>query len=447
MDGSASQDSGQNAAVVALRYGVEDKPARPLGVLYGFQHILIMFTAMVASPLVISQMLDLPPDQRAAMLSAVMLGCGIGTLVSALGLWGIGARLPLVLGAYAAYIGPVTAIAKATTLATASTALLVGALVLLMASPLLAKLRPLFPPLVVGTLLIVTGGTLMKIGMGVALGVNTPFFAKPITWIVMIGSVALILVINQLTRGVWQSLSVLITLALVYAGSLVFGYANSGNIGGAPWFRLPEPLPFGGPQWPGAGAISTVIIYCVIVAIYTMSITIALSEMLGVEAGERRLRRAVAGDAFGSLVAVLFGGVPLISYDQNVGAVSLTGVGSRYVVAYAGGILIVMALFPKIGAALAIVPPFMLGGMLLFMFGMIVAIGVRILGRHMTSQYDQFVVATSVALSTVVNLAPPAAFESFPAGLRIPLSDGIVVGTLAAIVLNLARRPRARADR
>jgi xanthine/uracil permease len=63
---------------------------------------------------------------------------------------------------------------------------------------------------------------------------------------------------------------------------------------------------------------------------------------------------------------------------------------------------------------------------------------VRILGENMRSQRDQFVVAASAALSAAVNFAPPAAFDMVPAGARILLSDGIVVGTAAAIFLNLA---------
>jgi xanthine/uracil permease len=45
-------------------------------------------------------------------------------------------------------------------------------------------------------------------------------------------------------------------------------------------------------------------------------------------------------DGLGSALAARFGGVPLMSYDQNVGAISLTGVGSRFVIAAAGAILI-----------------------------------------------------------------------------------------------------------
>jgi NCS2 family nucleobase:cation symporter-2 len=127
----------------------------------------------------------------------------------------------------------------------------------------------------------------------------------------------------------------------------------------------------------------------------------------------------------------------LISYDQNVGAISLTGVGSRFVVAIAGVILVLMALLPKIGALIAIVPPFVLGGTLIFMFGMIGAVGVSILADSLRSQRDLLLFAASLGLSTAVNFAPAALFEVFPQSVRILAADGIVIGTVVAVVLNL----------
>ena len=139
----------------------------------------------------------------------------------------------------------------------------------------------------------------------------------------------------------------------------------------------------------------------------------------------------------GSAIAVLFGGVPLIYYDQNVGAISLTGVASRFVVAVAGAILIFMALVPKIGALIAIVPPFVLGGTLIFMFGMIAAVGVGILADSMRSQRDLLLLAASVGLAMAVDFAPPTLFDQVTPSLRILASDGIVIGTVMAVLLNL----------
>ena len=422
--------------ILELRYGLEDRPGPIAAILFGFQHVLVMFTAMVAAPLVIGQLLNLPAELRATMLTGVMLGCGIGTIISALGLGFVGARLPIVLGAFAVYIGPVVAMAKATSLAGASTAMLIGGLVLFAASPIIGKMRALFPPVVVGTLLIITGITLIRIAVNIAAGVNTPYAGNPLSFVLTVGSIALILAINRLTRGFWRALSVFIALVCLYLISIPLGLANISSVANAAWFQIPSIEPYGWFVWPQTSGLIIVIVYHLVAAIYTMSITLALCKMLGVEGTERRVRGAVAADGLGSAIAVLFGGVPLISYDQNVGTVSLTGVASRFVVAVAGAILILMALVPKIGALIAIVPPFVLGGTLIFMFGMIAAVGVGILADSLRSQRDLLLLAASVGLAMAVDFAPPTLFDQVTPSLRILASDGIVIGTVMAVLLN-----------
>ena len=429
--------AGANLLVLSLRYRLEDRPPPIASFLFGLQHVLIMFTAMIASPLVIGGMLTLPPNLRGSMITGVMLGCGIGTLVSALGFFWVGGRLPLVLGAYVIYIAPVVAIAKNESLAAATAALIIGGLVLLAVSPAIGKMRALFPPLVVGTLLVVTGESLIKVAASIAFGVNTPYFGNPLTFIFLVGSIVLIVSINMLTKGTAKSLSIFLAVVCIYLVSIPLGLTNVKAIAGAPWLRLPRLLPYG-LAWPSAGAIATILIYYFVTAVYTMSITLALCKMLGVDASESRVRGAVAADGFGSVVATLFGGVPLVSYDQNVGAISLTGVGSRFVVASSGVLLVVMALVPKVGLAIGIVPTFVLGGTLIFMFGMIVVVGVSILAESLRSQRDLLIVAASVALSTTISFAPPAVFDAFSPSVRLMATDGIIIGTLTAVLLNLA---------
>ncbi|MBO0753974.1 MAG: purine/pyrimidine permease, partial [Bradyrhizobiaceae bacterium] len=344
----AGKEPGQHG-MLGLRYGLEDRlPVLPAA-FYGLQHVLIMFTAMITSPLVIGQALNLPADLKATLISGVILGCGLGTLISALGVSFIGARLPLLLGAYTVYIGPVVAIAKVSSLGAATGAMLTGGVMLVALSPIIGKLRPLFPPIVVGTLLVVTGLSLMKIATTVAFAVNTPYFGQPVTVVFLLASMALIAAIATFGSDLVRSLSVLIAVIVVYIAGIAMGLGNPGRIADAAWFRIPALLPYG-ISWPDGGGLTTVLIYHLVAAIYTMSITMALCTMLGTEPSERRIRGAVAGDGLGSTVAVLFGGVSLISYDQNVGAISLTGVASRFVIAVAGAILVVMAFVPKLAA-------------------------------------------------------------------------------------------------
>jgi xanthine permease len=64
-------------------------------------------------------------------------------------------------------------------------------------------------------------------------------------------------------------------------------------------------------------------------------------------------------------------------------------------------------------------------------------VGIQIIARSMNAQRDILIVAASVGLSAVVNFAPSQVFEMFPAAVRMLAADGIVVGTLTAVLLNL----------
>jgi xanthine/uracil permease len=134
----------------------------------------------------------------------------------------------------------------------------------------------------------------------------------------------------------------------------------------------------------------------------------------------------------------VFGGLALTSYSQNVGAITITGVGSRFVVAVSGAILVGMALVPKAGAVIAMLPPPVLGGALIFMFGMIATVGVEILSTSLKTRRDALIFAASVGTGLAVAFAAPGTFDVIPPSVRILASDGIIVGLIVAIVLNLA---------
>jgi xanthine/uracil permease len=71
------------------------------------------------------------------------------------------------------------------------------------------------------------------------------------------------------------------------------------------------------------------------------------------------------------------------------------------------------------------------------MFGMIAAVGAGILAGSMKTQRDVLLLAASIGLAMAVDFAPASIFEQLSPSLRILASDGIVVGTVMAVLLNL----------
>ena len=428
---------GAERGFAKLDFELNDYPGAVKASLFGIQHVLVMFTAMVGGPLIVGRLLNLPEGTRIAMVSGTMIGCGIATLISALGLGFIGPRLPIVMGVFYIFIGPIVAISRELSLAAAMTALIIGGAVQFAWSPLIGKLHRFFPPIVTGTTILLIGTGLMKIGIGVATGANTPAFGKPLTLGLAALMIVLILAITRYAKGFLRALSLFVTMIIGYLVSAAFGLIDLGSVGRADWVTVPTPFPCGGLEWPGMIAVITVVICFFATAVETTGHTLAVSRICGVPAEGWRIRGAVSNDGLGSALSAMFGGMALTSYSQNIGVISLTGVGSRFVVAFGGAFLIVMALVPKVGAIIALMPNAVLGGVLLFMFGMVASVGIDIIGRNMTSRRDAVILAASLAVGLGIQAAPPGAFDAVPQALRILVTDGIVMGILLAMGLNL----------
>ncbi len=420
-----------------LVYQLNDYPGPTKTALFGIQHVLVMFTAMVGGPLIVARLLNLSPAVRIEMVTGTMIGCGVATIISALGLGFIGPRLPIVMGVFYIFIGPIVAIGKDVSLAAAMTALMIGGLVQFAWSPLVGKMQRFFPPIVTGTTILLIGTGLMKIGINVATGLNTPGFGTPQTLGLAALMIVLIIVISVYARGFIRTLSLFVTMVIGYLVSVALGLLNFQSVTDANWVAVPNPLPYGALEWPGLIGIVTVIVCFFATAVETTGHTLAVCRITGVPGEDWRIRGAVSNDGIGSIISAVFGGMALTSYSQNIGVISLTGVGSRFVVAAGGAFLIVMAMIPKVGAIIALMPSAVLGGVLLFMFGMVASVGLDIIGRNMTSRRDALIVASSLALGLGIQAAPPGAFDAILPAVRVLVTDGIVMGILLAMILNI----------
>jgi NCS2 family nucleobase:cation symporter-2 len=249
--------------------------------------------------------------------------------------------------------------------------------------------------------------------------------------------IVLIIVINRYARGFVRALSLFVTMVVGYLLSASLGLIDVKTVYDAPWVALPNVMPYGGFTWPGFVGLMSVIVCFFATAVETTGHTLACSRICGVPGSAWRIRGAVANDGLGSALSALFGGMALTSYSQNLGVISLTGVGSRFVVAAGGAFLIAMALIPKIGTLIALMPAPVLGGVLLFMFGMVASVGIDIIGNNMKSRRDALIVAAALAVGLGIQAAPPNAFDVVPQALRILVTDGIVMGIILAMLLNI----------
>ena len=116
----------------------------------------------------------------------------------------------------------------------------------------------------------------------------------------------------------------------------------------------------------------------------------------------------------------------------------VTGVKSRWVCVAAGLIMIVLGLLPKMAAFVESIPQFVLGGAGLVMFGMVAATGIRILAGvdYKNNRFNLYIVALSIGFG-LIPLVAPRWTQQMAHGLHPLLESGILLTSVAAVVLNL----------
>ena len=259
----------------------------------------------------------------------------------------------------------------------------------------------------------------------------------------------MILLITRYARGFLNTVAVLVGLA---AGTIVAAFIPNGaggtvadfsSVGDAAWIGFTTPFYFGLPKF-AVLPILLMIVVMLITAVETTGDVYATGQIVEKPISKRDIAAALRADGLATFLGGVMNSFPYTCFAENVGLVRLTRVKSRWVVATAGGIMILLGLLPKAGAIVAAIPPSVLGGAALVMFGTVAAVGIQTLGRvDFTNHRNVVVVAVSIGVAMIPVGTPvvngtSAFFSQLPRERRRPSSTpGITAGSVAAILLNL----------
>lgn len=417
----------------------------PVGELfaYGLQHVLAMYAGAVAVPIIVAQAMGLSQEMLIDLINADLLACGVATLFQTLGFWKIGAKIPMIQGVSFASVTPMIAIGMsngggAAGLQAIYGAVIVAGLIGLLISPYFSRLIRFFPPVVTGTIITLIGITLMPVAVRWAGGGNpfAPDFASLHNLGLALITLAIVVLVYRCFTGFISNLSILFGLVGGTAIAYAMGYTHFENVETAAWFGMVPPLYFGMPTFDIMSIISLTIVMLVIM-VETTGDCIAIGEIVGRKITRDRLAACLRADGFSTFVAGFLNSFPHSAFAQNVGLVAVTNIKSRFVVAASGVILVCLGLFPKMGAVVASIPQSVLGGAGIAMFGMIIASGIRSLGKvSFEGNYNLMIVAVSLGLG-MITISVPTFFDHFPDWARIVLHSGITFGSLAAIIMNI----------
>ena len=179
------------------------------------------------------------------------------------------------------------------------------------------------------------------------------------------------------------------------------------------------------------------VIVMLITMVETTGDVFACADIVEKPVDKTDVARALRADGLATTLGGILNSFPYTCFAENVGLVRLTKVKSRYVVATAGLFMMIIGIFPKVGAAVAAIPPPVLGGAAFALFGTVAVVGIQILRRvDFHDERNVIILAISLAMA-ITPTVYPTIFAEFPEGVRTIISSGITMGSITAILLNL----------
>ncbi len=374
----------------------------------GVQFLFVAFGATVLVPLLVGM------DPSVALFTA-----GIGTLIFHLVTKG---KVPIFLGSSFAFIAPII---KATELyglpGTLSGLVAVGAVYGIMSA--LVKFRGvgfiarLFPPVVVGPVI-------MLIGLSLAgTGVN---MAKE-NWLLAILALITTIVVSLFGKGLLRLIPIFSGIVVGYIAAILFGLVDFQPVVEAPWLALPA---FVRPEFSWE-AIIFMIPVAIAPVIEHIGDVYAINEVAGKDfVKDPGLHRTMLGDGLACVAAAFIGGPPVTTYSEVTGAISLTKITDPAVIRIAAIVGILFSVLGKVSAILKTIPSAVLGGIMLLLFGTIASVGINNLIKNKVDLGDT---RSLVIVSLILTLGIGGAeltFGNFTIG-------GIGLAALVGVILNL----------
>lgn len=404
----------------------------------GLQHLLAMYAGAVAVPLLIGQGLGFNQEQMTYLISIDIFMCGIATLLQLTVTKFFGIGLPVVLGCAIQAVSPLIIIGSQKGIGAMYGAIIVAGIFIVLISGFFSKVKKLFPPLVTGTVITTIGLTLIPVAIEKMGGGDRTASTFGDTNFLLLAFITIILIIaiQIFAKGFVRSIAVLVGLVAGTIIAILMGLVDFSAIGEAPIFHLPQPFYFGRPTFD-IWSILLMIIISIVSLVESTGVYFALGDITNQPVGEKELKKGYRAEGLAVILGGIFNTFPYTGFSQNVGLVQLSGIKTKKPIYFSAIFLIILGLFPKIGALAQIIPDPVLGGGMLVMFGMVAVQGMRMLSKvDFANDKNLLIIAISIGFGLGFNVVPEL-FGKLPETIQMFAGNGIVMSSFSAIVLNL----------
>lgn len=383
----------------------------------GLQMLFVAFGALVLVPLITGL------DPNTALLTA-----GVGTLLFQLC---TKRQVPIFLASSFAFIAPIQYGVQQWGIPVTMGGLIFTGLIYFALSTLVkfkgvTILDKLFPPVVVGPVIIIIGLGLAPVAVDMALGKTSNV---PYDQAVIVSMVTLIttLIVAVFAKGLMKLVPIMFAIVVGYVLSIFMGLVNFQPVFDAPWFSLPNITT---PEFK-LEAILYLLPIALAPAVEHVGGIMAISSVTGKNFLHKPgLHRTLLGDGVATSAAAMLGGPPNTTYAEVTGAVMLTKNFNPKIMTWAACWAIAISFCGKVGAFLQTIPGVVMGGIMMLVFGSIAAVGMSTLIR------------AKVDMGEARNLCIVSVVMTFGiGGMLINVGEfslkGISLCAIVAIILNL----------
>lgn len=432
-----------------LIYQLEGKPPFAIAFPLGIQHILAMFIGNLAPILIISGAAGVTPEQTTTMVQAAMFASGITTLIQ---LWPIkigpiriGSGLPIVMGTSFGFVATsITIVSHGAftpelAIGALTAAIILGSVIELIMGVGFKYVKALFPPLVVGSVLLTIGWKLLSVGVHYfAGGIGAPDYGSIENLFLGFSVFTIIMLLQRFAKGVGKVSAILIGIIVGYVLAILMGKVNFDAITANGYINFPLPFAVAAPNFdiPVQMLISFAVLY-IVSGLETIGNTSGITVgAFNRPATEKETAGAILADAVGSAFAGLFNAMPNTAFGQNAGIITMTKVVNRWVIALGAFTLIAAAFFPPIGAVMAAMPSSVLGGAVITIFAMILINGIKLVASAGFGERNVFVMAITLGIGVGIGFNPQAV-KGLPEWISWIFDDTIVSVCVVSILANL----------
>ena len=433
-------------------FTLEGKPVPPVAAAIAFQHLLAMAGGILTAPLLIALGMGLSPSETSYLISSALVISGFATLVQINRVGPIGSGLLSLQGTSFAFVGPLI-FSYQTLITDQSSEEALGvifgstafcSLIMFLLSFFLKHLKNIITPNVSGTTVMLLGITLVLTTLqNLAREFDSAggFEGAGFQIIILSGVVLASTILISRSRKTWLRVgSITFGLIIGFSISLVFGSVDLSGLQNQEVFFIPEiaryPISID-PQI--VGILLPIFLVSTMESIGDITATNALSGLkTGGTAYWLRLRGGIAACATNSFVASVFSTFPNTTFSQNNGVIRLTGVCSRHVGIYAAVFLIILGGIPFVANLFQTIPPPVVYGSTVLMFGLVVVSGYKIISESLPKKRDWVLVGLACSLAYLISFfidSVPGLPKNLVSVLSFPVSTGAMVAMFLEIIV------------